>query len=406
MKKGRSIPVNKTPNSNRISIGIYGKRNTGKSELLNGITEQNVSLVSSIQGTTTDPVKKAMEFNPLGPVLFIDTAGLDDVGELGKLRVEKTRQVMQQSDYAIYVMDINDLDIEEYEKTKAEFKKINIPYLTVINKTDTVAEEKITETKEKFPEAILISAQDHDNILELKSQLIENIKVYNEEPTILGDIIPYNGKVILVVPIDAEAPKGRLILPQVQVIRDCLDNGIKCYTVRDTELGFALQDLTDIDLVITDSQAFKKVAEIVPKSIPLTSFSILFARYKGDLRLLMAGIEKMKNLPDPARILISETCTHNVSCKDIGRVKIPTLLRKHLNKELKIDTVGGQDFPKNIKDYDLLIHCGACMLNRKAMQSRLAFSKEKGVQITNYGMTLAYLNGIFKRATKIFKERD
>lgn len=398
------ILLNKTPNSNRINIGIYGKRNAGKSQLLNAITGQQVSLVSPVQGTTTDPVKKAMELIPLGPVLFIDTAGLDDSGGLGNLRVEKTRQMMQQTDFALYVMDINDIDKEEYNKTKDVFRRLTLPYLTVINKIDTATKEKVTKIKNEFPEAIFISTENPDNIQELKDLLIDSIKEKSEEPTIVGDLVPYNGNIVLVVPIDSEAPKGRLILPQVQVIRDCLDNGIKCYVVRDTELEFALEDLTDIDLVITDSQAFKKVAKIVPNSIHLTSFSILFARYKGNLKLLMEGIKKLGNLPEQARILISESCTHNVSCEDIGRVKIPALLKKHLKKELVIDVVGGQDFPQNIRNYDLVIHCGGCMLNRKSMINRLNFCQEKGISITNYGMVLAYVNGIFTRATEIFRE--
>ena len=394
--------MNKTPDANRINIGIYGKRNAGKSQLLNAITGQEVSVVSAVPGTTTDPVKKAMEIVPLGPVLFIDTAGLDDCGELGRLRVVKTQQIIHRTDFAVYVMDINDPGEDEYQKTTERFKQLKISYLTVINKTDTVAEEKIAEMKEKYPDGVFISAVNQDDIHKFQGILAGRIKGCSEDPPIVGDLIPYNGKVILVVPIDAEAPKGRLILPQVQVIRDCLDYGIKSYVVRDTELSSALQELPEIDLVITDSQAFKKVARIVPETVKLTSFSILFARHKGDLKLLAEGIKTLDRLPNPARILIAESCTHNVSCEDIGRVKIPGLLRKKLRNKLEIKVVGGKDFPADLKEYDLVIHCGGCMLNRKAMRNRLFFCRENNVPVTNYGMVLAYLNGIFARATEIF----
>src|SRR5690554_6196814 len=282
-----------------------------------------------------------MEFHPLGPVLFIDTAGLDDGGELGRRRVEKTRQIIDRTDFAVYVMDINDPGEEEYRKATARFKKLNIPYLTVINKTDTAGNRQLAAMKAKYPEAVFLSAVNPGDLERFKRILVEKIRnsVKEEEPPLVGDLVPYNGKVVLVVPIDAQAPKGRLILPQVQVIRDCLDHGIKSYVVRDTELASALEDLDGIDLVITDSQAFKEVARIVPESIKLTSFSILFARYKGDFTTLFSGIKSLEQLPDPARILIAENCTHNPGCEDIGRVKIPVLLRKNLPQRLEIETV-------------------------------------------------------------------
>ncbi|NLJ84673.1 MAG: [FeFe] hydrogenase H-cluster maturation GTPase HydF [Halanaerobiaceae bacterium] len=394
--------MNKTPQANRIHIGIFGKRNVGKSSLLNAICGQQVSLVSPIQGTTTDPVKKAMELVPVGPVLFIDTAGLDDSGEVGKLRVEKTKQIMQEVDLALFVMDVNDPDLELFNKIINEFKKLDITFLTVFNKIDTVGKEKIEELKTKFPGALFVSAKNPDKIQELKEALAGIIKEREERNSLIADLLPQNSKVILVIRIDEAAPKGRLILPQVQLIRDCLDHGIKCYVVRDSELESALNDIKGVDLVITDSSIFKKVAEIVPESVPLTSFSILFARYKGNLHLLLEGIKKLEELPEEARILIAESCTHAVTCEDIGRVKIPALLNKHLKKKLTIDVASGQDFPQNITDYDLVIHCGACMLNKKAMVNRLKKCQEKGVAVTNYGMILAHFSGILQRATEIF----
>ena len=396
--------MDKTPSSNRITIAFYGRRNAGKSQLLNGITGQEVAVVSPVPGTTTDPVKKAMEFHPLGPVLFIDTAGLDDEGELGRLRVGKTRQIIDRTDFAVYVMDINDPGEEEYRKTTARLKELNIPYLSVINKTDTAGSRRLAAMKAKYPEAVFLSAVNPGDLEGFKKILVEKIQNSSreKEPPLVGDLIPYNGKVVLVVPIDAQAPKGRLILPQVQVIRDCLDHGIKSYVVRDTELASALEDLDGIDLVITDSQVFKEVARIVPESIKLTSFSILFARYKGDFTTLFSGIKSLEQLPDPARILIAENCTHNPGCEDIGRVKIPVLLRKNLPQRLEIETVGGKELPADLTEYALVIHCGGCMLNRRAMQSRLLFFREHDIPVTNYGMVLAYFNGILERATEIF----
>ncbi|MEL7596868.1 MAG: [FeFe] hydrogenase H-cluster maturation GTPase HydF, partial [Clostridiaceae bacterium] len=313
--------MNNTPNANRKHIAIYGKRNAGKSSLLNAIIGQDISLVSSVKGTTTDPVSKAMELIPLGPVVFIDTAGLDDVGELGELRVKRSLKILERTDFAIYVMDINDIDEDAYKETVRNFKKYNIPYIHIINKIDTVSEERVEEVKKKFNDAIFVSASKEENILFLKDELIKRIEEGEKEIPIIGDLLPYNSKVIMVVPIDSEAPKGRIILPQVQLIRDCLDHGIKSYVVRDTELESALEDIKDVDLVVTDSQAFKKVSEIVPEHIKLTSFSILFARYKGEIDAFLEGISKINQLDENSRILISESCTHNHSHEDIGRVK-------------------------------------------------------------------------------------
>ncbi|WMJ79903.1 [FeFe] hydrogenase H-cluster maturation GTPase HydF [Clostridium sp. MB40-C1] len=395
--------MNNTPNANRKHIAIYGKRNAGKSSLLNAIIGQDISLVSSVKGTTTDPVTKSMELIPLGPVVFIDTAGIDDKGELGELRVKKSLKILQRTDFGIYVMDIKDTEDAYYKETTMNFKRYNIPYITVINKIDTVKEEVLEQVRSKFKDAIFISALKEENILFLKDVLIKKIQEDDEEKPIIGDLLSYDSKVVMVVPIDSEAPKGRIILPQVQLIRDCLDNGIKSYVVRDTELQSALQDIKDVDLVVTDSQAFKRVNKIVPHNIKLTSFSILFARYKGELGVFLDGISKIKDLNENSKILISESCTHNHSHEDIGRVKIPMMLKKHTGKDLQFGFKMGHDFPEDISEYDLVIHCGACMVNRKTMLTRINFCKDKKVSITNYGVLLAYLTGILDRSIEIFK---
>ena len=395
--------MNTTPKGSRKHIAIFGKTNSGKSSLLNAIIGQEIAIVSPIKGTTTDPVNKSMELLPFGPVVFIDTAGLDDEGDLGELRVKTSLKMLQRTDFAIYVLEINDNNLSNYHQTLQNFKKFNIPYLTVINKIDTATEQEIEDARATHKDAILVSARKDENILALKDELIKRLEEGEEDPPIVGDLVPYNGKVVMVVPIDSKAPKGRIILPQVQLIRDCLDHGIKSYVVRDTELESALEDIRDIDLVVTDSQAFKKVAEMVPKSIKLTSFSILFARYKGDLDVFVKGIEKIKDLDENSKILISESCTHNHSHEDIGRVKIPKLLKKHVGKELNFTFRMGHDFPEDIADYDLIIHCGSCMVNKKTMLTRLQMCEEKNVPITNYGILLAYLTGILPRCIEVFK---
>ncbi len=394
--------MNATPNSNRITITIYGKRNAGKSSLLNSISGQEVSIVSEVKGTTTDPVKKAMELIPVGPVLFIDTAGIDDEGTLGSLRIKRSLEVGRRTNLAIYVMDITDLDEDSFNTMKKHFDKYNIPYILVINKIDKVSSNYVEEVKNIYKDAIFVSSLTGKNIDQLKEELINRIKALRKDPPLVGDLVPYNGKVILVIPIDKEAPKGRLILPQVQVIRDLLDHGVKTYVVRDTELESALKDIDDVDLVITDSQIFKKVDQIVPQNINITSFSILFARQKGDLDEYINGTKVIEGLPDGANILIAENCTHNVSHVDIGRVKIPTLLEKKTGKKVNFHFKTGYDFTEDLRDYSLVIHCGGCMVNRKEILNRIKICKEQKVPITNYGVLLAYLNGILDRATKIF----
>ena len=398
--------MNSTPNANRKHIAIFGKTNAGKSSLVNSICGQEIAIVSEVAGTTTDPVLKAMELIPLGPVLFIDTAGLDDKSEVGKLRIKRTMDMMKRTDFALYVMDVNNIDSNDYEEIKLEFKKYNIPYLLVINKIEAIDKYKLNQLKEKYKDAIFVSTYTKEGIEELKNELVSKLEDSENEIPIIGNLVPYGGKVILVVPIDSEAPKGRIILPQVQCIRDCLDNGIKIYIVRDTELTSALQDIKDVDLVVTDSQAFKKVSKIVPENIKLTGFSILFANHKGDLKSFVDGVRKIDSLNKDSKILISESCTHNVSHEDIGRVKRPTLLNKYVGAELNYDFIVGHDFPENIKDYDLIIHCGGCMINRKTILNRINFCRKEEIPITNYGIVLAFLTGILDRSLEIFKTKN
>lgn len=403
--------MNNTPKANRRHIVFYGKTNAGKSSIMNAITGQEISLVSDIKGTTTNPVSKTMELISFGPVVFIDTGGIDDDGELGSLRVEKTMKTLEKADYAIYIMALDDLDENVYLEFIKEFEKKNIPYITAINKIDMVSKERLEEIKERiglekrWNNVVFVSAKDEDTISILKDGLIKGLDVEEQESTLIGDIVPCGGKVIMVVPIDNEAPKGRLVLPQVQLIRDCLDHGIKSYIVRDTELSSALDDLTDINLIITDSQAFKEVDKIVPEDINLTSFSILMARQKGDIDVFLDGVSVIRKLKkkETPKILIMESCSHNTSHEDIGKVKIPKLLTKELGKEIDIHFVMGEDFPDDLESFDLVIHCGSCMLNKKSMMNRMKVCIDKNVPITNYGIILAYFAGILDRSVKIFK---
>ena len=395
-----------TPNSNRTHIIFLGATNSGKSSLLNAITEQEISIVSDIKGTTTDSVKKAMELIPFGPVLFIDTAGFNDDTELGKLRIEKTLKEIKKSDFAIYVIDGNNFD-EEAEKTYKEnlalMKKYNLPFITAVNKSELLSDEKKEEIKKIIKEPYFISAKSRESILDFKKILIEKLDVLEEEPSLLKGIVEYGDTVVMVVPIDSEAPKGRLILPQVQILRDALDNGVKVIVTRDTELAAVLEENKNIKLIITDSQAFKIVDKIVADRYPLTSFSILFAKQKGDLNKFIAGIEVIKNLKEGAKILIAETCSHNTSHEDIGRVKIPTLLQKKTGKHFDFSFSMGKDFPDDLEKFDLIIHCGGCMITRKTMENRIAECENAGVKVTNYGMIIAYLTGILEKSLVILR---
>ena len=395
--------MNTTPNANRKHIGIYGNTNSGKSSLMNKILGQDISLVSNVEGTTTDPVQKAMELIPFGPVLLIDTAGLEDKSQLGEIRVKKSFEYLKRLDFAIYVVDGKNLDVDTYKKWKREANKYNIKHMVVVNKLDRLSDDERSNINNIFDKPLFISAKNNENIDKLKDELIKSLEQDEEDKPIVGDLLPYGSNVVLVVPIDSEAPKGRIILPQVQVIRDCLDHGIKTYVVRDTELEDALKEIKNIDLVITDSQAFKEVDKIVPKEINLTSFSILFARQKGELSDFLEGSNKLKNLKPGNKILICESCTHNVSHEDIGRVKIPRMLTKIAGGELNLEYKVGYDFDEDVEKYDMVIHCGACMVNRKSVINKINLCKEKNVPITNYGLVIAYFTGILDRSVGIFK---
>lgn len=394
--------MNNTPRGNRKHVVLYGKTNSGKSSLFNRLCNSNISIVSEREGTTTDPVSKGVELIPVGPVLYIDTAGLEDNTALGDLRVNKTLDLLKRTDIALYIIDGKDKDLSSFNKMKKEFKKYNIPYLLVINKVDILENNEIKEMKEDCENGIFISTKYDSDIEEVKEKLIELIEREEEELPLIGDLLPYGSKVILVVPIDSEAPKGRLILPQVQCIRDCLDHGIKSYVVRDTELKEALEEIKDVDLVVTDSQAFKLVDEIVPKEIMLTSFSMLFARQKGDINEFINGVWGVRNLKPGDKVLISESCSHNVSHEDIGRVKIPTLLQKYVGGKLNFEFKIGYDFADDIGDYKLIIHCGGCMVNRKTILNRINLCKERKVYITNYGVLLSFLTNTLERSKVIF----
>lgn len=395
----------KTLKSMRLHIGIFGKTNAGKSALLNRLTNQDVSIVSKIAGTTTDVVEKSMELLPVGPVNFMDTAGIDDKTALRDERIEKTLKVINRTDIAVIVCDYNGID--EYEKQLIEqITELKIPYLVVINKTDLepISDKKLAQIKDYTENIIITSAyDDKDIVFKFKEKLVKMLpEEFVNSPAIAGDLIPPKSTVILVIPIDKEAPKGRLILPQVQTLRDLLDSSCLNYVVKESELKQALDNLKEPPaLVITDSQAFKTVSEIVPENIPLTSFSILFARLKGDLYAFRKGAEAISNLKDGDKVLILESCTHHAIEDDIGRVKIPALLRKKTGKNLIIENFAGHDFP-NISSYKLIIHCGACMTNRREILSRILKANEAGIPVTNYGITISYCLGILDRAMRIF----
>ena len=403
----------KTLKSMRLHIGIFGKTNAGKSSLLNRITSQEVSIVSETPGTTTDVVEKSMELLPIGAVTFLDTAGIDDKTELGGKRLEKTLSVINRTDIAVIVCDYTGIDGYEKDLIK-KFDELKIPYLILVNKCDNEelqnkaieAFNKKEALLEKGLASFLITSVKTDEkfVFKFKDALVKLLpEDFVNPPKIAGDLIPSKSTVILVIPIDKEAPKGRIILPQVQMLRDLLDSNCLTYVVKTSELAQAIDNLKNPPaLVITDSQAFKQVSEIVPESIPLTSFSILFARLKGDLKAFAKGAEAIQNLKDGDKVLILESCTHHAIEDDIGRVKIPNLLRKKTGKNLIIENFAGHDFP-DISGYSLVIHCGACMTNRREILSRILIANEKNIPITNYGIAISYCLGILPRAMKIFK---
>jgi len=402
--------LNNTPASNRLHIGLFGKRNAGKSSVLNAITGQSFSIVSDIKGTTTDPVLKSMELLPLGPVIIIDTPGLDDTNALGSLRVEKAYQMLNKTDIALLVVDATlGISSEDYGILK-KIQEKDLPYLIVLNKADLIEKEKrkkvvdnlFIRTKTKIDDSIFISTKTGENIHELKEAIAKKGASTSSALPLVHDLFSPNEVIVLVTPIDSAAPKGRLILPQQQTIRDILDyKGIAITTTEHT-LSETLASLKEPPaLVITDSQAFELVSQIVPEEVPLTSFSILFARHRGDLEITKSGAFTLDELEDDDTVLICEGCTHHRQCDDIGTVKLPNLLRKHTKKALRFEFTSGAEFPDKLSDYKLIIHCGACMLNEKEMKYRLSQAVAQNVAITNYGMAFAYILGIFERGLRI-----
>lgn len=391
--------MNSTPSGERTQIGFFGRRNAGKSSIVNAMTGQELAVVSEIKGTTTDPVYKTMELLPLGPVMIIDTPGFDDEGYLGELRVRKTKQVLNKTDIAVLVADASE-GLKECDKELiALFQAKEIRYIIVYNKSDLL--ENIPTAG---PQEIYVSALKKEGIFELKER-IASLKGMNQEKHIVADLINPGDFIVLVVPIDSAAPKGRLILPQQQVLRDILDAGAMAVVTRESELEQTLQGLAkNPALVITDSQVFQTVAAIVPKDIKLTSFSVLMAKYKGLLDAAAPGAAAIEQLRDGDTVLIAEGCTHHRQCDDIGTVKIPRWLRKYTGKDIRIETCSGTEFPEDLSPYAMVIHCGGCMLNEREVRYRTKCAVDQGVPITNYGTFIAYVNGILKRSLEVFPE--
>jgi len=388
------MSLTQTPSANRVHIGFFGRRNAGKSSLVNAVTGQALSVVSDTPGTTTDPVRKAMELLPLGPVLIIDTPGFDDEGALGALRVKKTREILREADIAVLVVDAAQGMWPPDEELIALFEESNTPYIIAMNKCD-LGNAQCTVHNAQLLECSALSGE---NIHELKERLARLVP-QNEERRLLADLLSPGDCAALVTPIDAAAPKGRLILPQQQVLRDILDAGAFALVTKETELVGALARLKKPpDLVITDSQVFAFVASVVPEDVPLTSFSILFARYKGFLRASVHGVEALRNLPAGASILIAEGCTHHRQCDDIGTVKLPRWIQEKLGRDFAFSFCSGNEFPEDLSPYALVLHCGGCMLTEKTLSARLKIAAAQGVPFTNYGVCIAWLQGILDRA--------
>lgn len=390
--------MEKTPVSLRKHIAIFGQTNAGKSTLFNSILGQDVSIVSQVSGTTTDPVIKTMELIPYGPVTLIDTAGLGDSTELGEQRIKKTKEILMRTDLVLYVKDITQDDAEVFDF--GQTAKID-----VYTKCDIADEKHVEEIKQTDKDAVFIYEHSETGLSVLKERMVDELKKQDrDDETLLGNIVPEKGTVVLVIPIDDAAPKGRLILPQVQTIRDCLDHNIRAVATTVETLEETLSELNNVNLVVTDSQVFHQVSKIVPESIDLTSFSMLLANQKGKINQLIDGTKAIASLCDGDEILMLESCTHSTTHDDIGRVKIPMLLQKKTGKNLKFTHVSGHDFPGNIKKYKLVVQCGGCMINKRTIQNRLAIFEKENVPVTNYGIILGYLNGILDRASRVFKK--
>ena len=401
------MSLNATPSSERVHIGIFGKRNAGKSSLINAITGQNLAIVSEAKGTTTDPVYKAMELLPLGPVMIIDTPGIDDEGVLGSLRIQKAYQVLNKTDIALVIIDAA---VGPSAEDLRLIKRINakkIPLLIVINKCETINEDKKTAYQALLPNGklLFVSAEQQLNIFELKEAIAQTVPADENKAQIVADLLSPSDFVVLVVPIDSAAPKGRLILPQQQTIRDILEADAAAIVVKENELTNTLQNLGKRPkLVITDSQVFKKVAAETPADILLTSFSILFARYKGNLQTAVQGVTALDSLEDGDKILIGEGCTHHRQCDDIGTVKLPRWIKEYTGKNPEFIFTSGTEFPLDLSPYKMIIHCGSCMLNEREMQYRIKCAADQNIPFTNYGITIAYINGILKRTVEPFPQ--
>lgn len=393
------MSLNDTPSGERVHIGFFGRRNAGKSSVVNAVTGQELSVVSDVKGTTTDPVTKAMELLPLGAVVIIDTPGFDDEGALGELRVKKTKQILNKTDIAVLVIDSTVGMTETENQLVCLFKEKDIPYIIAYNKSDILNKSVGSENE------ISVSAADKTNIHELKEKIAALVRTDNSGKRIVGDLISEEDVIVLVTPIDEAAPKGRIILPQQQTLRDILDAGAIAAVTKEFQLAAALEKLgSKPKMVITDSQAFAMVSKIVPEDIPLTSFSILMARYKGFLETAVAGAAAIPMLKDGDSVLISEGCTHHRQCGDIGSVKLPALLKKTTGKNLDIRLTSGREFPEDLSPYSLVIHCGGCMLNEREVAYRRKTAEDQKVPFTNYGIALAYMNGILKRSLEIFPD--
>lgn len=401
--------LNNTPMSERVHIGFFGRRNAGKSSVMNAVTGQDLAVVSDVKGTTTDPVYKSMELLPIGPVVMIDTPGIDDEGELGKLRVKKSYQTLNKTDAAVLVIDAAAGVSGEDKKLLEKIKAKKIPYVVALNKKELAEEEDMERIKKELDSdggwIIEVSAAAGDGICELKEKIAAAVHQEETENVLVRDLLHPSDIVVLVVPVDSAAPKGRLILPQQQVIRDILEAEAVSVVVKENGLKNILDQLKENPrMVITDSQVFKKVSKDTPADVPLTSFSILMARYKGNLEQAVRGVTELERLKEGDVVLISEGCTHHRQCEDIGTVKIPRWIREHTGKEIQIETTSGTEFPDDLSKYKLIIHCGGCMLNEREMKYRYSCAADQGIPITNYGILIAYVNGILKRSVELFPE--
>lgn len=393
------MSLNETPSADRLHIGIFGRRNAGKSSVINALTGQDLAIVSDVKGTTTDPVSKAMEILPIGPVVIIDTPGIDDCGELGRMRVKKAYQTLNKVDVAVLVVDGSQGMYEKDAELLKAIQEKGIPYVIVQNKADL----DIIPVNDEW--TVSISAKEGKNIDKLKERIIKASKKEVTAKRIIGDKLEENDFVVMVTPIDESAPKGRLILPQQQTLRDILDSGAVGIVTKETELLNTLKGLSKKPkLVITDSQVFGFVSKIVPEDVLLTSFSILFSNYKGELKTQIEGVKKIDELKDGDRILISEGCTHHRQCKDIGTVKMPEWIMNYTKKDIYFDFTSGGEFPEDLSKYALIVHCGGCMLNEREMKYRIGCAKDRNVPIANYGTMIAYMNGILKRSVEIFPD--